>query len=178
MEVLQTSALPLGDGASELPTEEDGRLAQPRWPRGLQCPTSRMTAMLVLQSCRPEGTRGAARSNPRVKRARPVRQGPWRHKEFWSGKRDSNPRLRPWQGRTLPLSYSRPLPNHEFTTKASAGGTGRSAPVAPEASGRQVTHRPGPCRTGRSAQPRKPPTCSPPLIAAAHAPETCDRESA
>jgi hypothetical protein len=28
-------------------------------------------------------------------------------KEWWSGKRDSNPRLRPWQGRTLPLSYSR-----------------------------------------------------------------------
>ena len=25
------------------------------------------------------------------------------------GKRDSNPRLRPWQGRTLPLSYSRSL---------------------------------------------------------------------
>src|SRR5260221_1787360 len=31
---------------------------------------------------------------------------PRRFKE-WSGKRDSNPRLRPWQGRTLPLSYSR-----------------------------------------------------------------------
>ena len=29
--------------------------------------------------------------------------------EGWSGKRDSNPRLRPWQGRTLPLSYSRSL---------------------------------------------------------------------
>src|SRR5678809_1621706 len=29
----------------------------------------------------------------------------------WSGKRDSNPRLRPWQGRTLPLSYSRPRRN-------------------------------------------------------------------
>ena len=28
-------------------------------------------------------------------------------KKLWSGKRDSNPRLRPWQGRTLPLSYSR-----------------------------------------------------------------------
>jgi hypothetical protein len=27
--------------------------------------------------------------------------------QYWSGKRDSNPRLRPWQGRTLPLSYSR-----------------------------------------------------------------------
>jgi hypothetical protein len=25
----------------------------------------------------------------------------------WSGKRDSNPRPRPWQGRALPLSYSR-----------------------------------------------------------------------
>ena len=30
-----------------------------------------------------------------------------RHKKKWSGKRDLNPRLRPWQGRTLPLSYSR-----------------------------------------------------------------------
>ena len=27
--------------------------------------------------------------------------------ECWSGRRDLNPRLRPWQGRTLPLSYSR-----------------------------------------------------------------------
>src|SRR5215475_14213653 len=27
--------------------------------------------------------------------------------ELWSGRRDLNPRLRPWQGRTLPLSYSR-----------------------------------------------------------------------
>ena len=53
MEVLQTSALPLGDGA----------------------------------------VRTAARAAPEDRR--------------WSGKRDSNPRLRPWQGRTLPLSYSR-----------------------------------------------------------------------
>ena len=28
-------------------------------------------------------------------------------KKIWSGRRDLNPRLRPWQGRTLPLSYSR-----------------------------------------------------------------------
>src|SRR5512136_1303489 len=26
---------------------------------------------------------------------------------LWSGKRDLNPRLQPWQGCTLPLSYSR-----------------------------------------------------------------------
>src|SRR2546425_755152 len=28
----------------------------------------------------------------------------------WSGKRESNPRLQPWQGCTLPLSYSRSRP--------------------------------------------------------------------
>src|SRR6188508_1840098 len=28
-------------------------------------------------------------------------------KELWSGRRDSNPRPRPWQGRALPLSYTR-----------------------------------------------------------------------
>src|SRR5690349_4648532 len=27
----------------------------------------------------------------------------------WSGRRDSNPRPRPWQGRALPLSYTRVL---------------------------------------------------------------------
>ncbi len=32
---------------------------------------------------------------------------PERPEENWSGRRDLNPRLRPWQGRTLPLSYSR-----------------------------------------------------------------------
>jgi hypothetical protein len=29
------------------------------------------------------------------------------HQKFWSGRRDSNPRPRPWQGRALPLSYTR-----------------------------------------------------------------------
>ena len=29
----------------------------------------------------------------------------------WSGKRDLNPRLQPWQGCTLPLSYSRSVKN-------------------------------------------------------------------
>jgi hypothetical protein len=28
---------------------------------------------------------------------------------IWSGRRDSNPRPRPWQGRALPLSYTRIL---------------------------------------------------------------------
>ena len=53
-------------------------------------------------------------SGPHVaERACPGGRGP-RSKQ-WSGKRDSNPRLRPWQGRTLPLSYSRSpelLPYH------------------------------------------------------------------
>jgi hypothetical protein len=37
-----------------------------------------------------------------------------RHKKKWSGKRDLNPRLRPWQGRTLPLSYSRSVKSHFY----------------------------------------------------------------
>ena|GEM_PF-1792472 len=32
----------------------------------------------------------------------------WLCRLQWSGKRDLNPRLQPWQGCTLPLSYSRP----------------------------------------------------------------------
>src|SRR5206468_5517788 len=50
----------------------------------------------------------------------------------WSGKRESNPRLQPWQGCTLPLSYSRSRPGTPgvrrsyraipWTVKASAGG--------------------------------------------------------
>src|ERR1700737_1969920 len=33
----------------------------------------------------------------------------WEGKSSWSGRRDSNPRPRPWQGRALPLSYTRIL---------------------------------------------------------------------
>ena len=66
VEVLQTSALPLGDGADR------------------------------------------ARNTERASRARvTLQQLTTESSEEWSGKRDSNPRLRPWQGRTLPLSYSR-----------------------------------------------------------------------
>src|SRR5581483_9295643 len=39
--------------------------------------------------------------------------------ENWSGRRDLNPRLRPWQGRTLPLSYSRSA--HSIINKRSGG---------------------------------------------------------
>ena len=34
-------------------------------------------------------------------------QSKLRRSEDWSGRRDSNPRPRPWQGRALPLSYTR-----------------------------------------------------------------------
>jgi hypothetical protein len=47
-------------------------------------------------------------------------------KKSWSGRRDSNPRPRPWQGRALPLSYTR---IREFGgTEAPA--TGRAMPNA------------------------------------------------
>ena len=44
-----------------------------------------------------------------------------RHFKKWSGKRDSNPRLRPWQGRTLPLSYSRPARPDSVHNRPHAG---------------------------------------------------------
>src|SRR4029453_3031044 len=45
--------------------------------------------------------------------------------EGWSGKRDSNPRLRPWQGRTLPLSYSRSRRTHSVPQRSRAGKVAR-----------------------------------------------------
>ena len=47
--------------------------------------------------------------------------------KFWSGRRDSNPRPRPWQGRALPLSYTRIL---DFLWAASAPPTRRPMPKA------------------------------------------------
>ena len=41
------------------------------------------------------------------RRPRFFQRTPPRLQNIWSGRRDLNPRLRPWQGRTLPLSYSR-----------------------------------------------------------------------
>jgi hypothetical protein len=77
MEVLQTSALPLGDGAGRTNCFRAGRSGR------------------VLKGA--TTARGEGGQTHHVSGS-----------EGWSGKRDSNPRLRPWQGRTLPLSYSRP----------------------------------------------------------------------
>ena len=41
-----------------------------------------------------------------------------RRQKKWSGKRDLNPRLRAWQGRTLPLSYSRSESNKLYPSQA------------------------------------------------------------
>ena len=58
-------------------------------------------------------------------------------KKFWSGRRDSNPRPRPWQGRALPLSYTR---IREF------GGD-----IAP-ATGRAMPNAARECNSGRTAK--------------------------
>jgi hypothetical protein len=66
--------------------------------------------------------------------------------ESWSGKRDSNPRLRPWQGRTLPLSYSR-SPDNKTTIRPI-----RIQPRSPERSdnaGRDRSPRRRPAEAGR-----------------------------
>ena len=65
--------------------------------------TGRRTARASATSGAPSTPVGEASSARSGARPAGARRG-------WSGKRDSNPRLRPWQGRTLPLSYSRPAP--------------------------------------------------------------------
>src|SRR3981081_3613093 len=63
------------------------------------------------------------------------------HLKFWSGRRDSNPRPRPWQGRALPLSYTR---IREIIGDRSPT-TGRAMPnAAPEC------NSPGEVRLGRN----------------------------
>jgi hypothetical protein len=47
---------------------------------------------------------------------------------WWSGKRDLNPRLQPWQGCTLPLSYSRNI--EIYTIGAARLSTSLSGPDA------------------------------------------------
>src|SRR5258708_36142178 len=94
VEVLQTSALPLGDGASRRALK---KLAAREGPL-VQAITKPLGDLPARGA---EWALGAPRSGARV-------SGGGTPEENWSGKRDSNPRLRPWQGRTLPLSYSRP----------------------------------------------------------------------
>jgi integrase len=89
MEVLQTSALPLGDGAPRRAMDEC--IARPWSPPARGLPTG----------CPPPRQRRFGAALRRSAPSNSARGGEW------SGKRDSNPRLRPWQGRTLPLSYSR-----------------------------------------------------------------------
>ena len=60
------------------------------------------------RSGRPEQSTDSARNSRSESSSNPC--------EGWSGKRDSNPRLRPWQGRTLPLSYSRSSAKTQRTT--------------------------------------------------------------
>jgi hypothetical protein len=60
--------------------------------------------------------------------------------KYWSGRRDSNPRPRPWQGRALPLSYTRIL-------QEPANGWPPGAPPMPK--------RAADCNTGNNASKPK-----------------------
>ena len=66
------------------------------WPRRWRGPDGRD---------RSRHASGGARRGARLGRRPAARLGP--ASESWSGRRDSNPRRPPWQGGTLPLSYSR-----------------------------------------------------------------------
>ena len=104
MEVLQTSALPLGDGAPETTKPAVARATKP--PAGAGCQRDTQSGHRSPDDSRTRPER-SGHWDPRSAGRQSGCRGPRRSKK-WSGKRDSNPRLRPWQGRTLPLSYSRP----------------------------------------------------------------------
>jgi hypothetical protein len=71
--------------------------------------------------------------------------------KIWSGRRDSNPRPRPWQGRALPLSYTR---IREIAGDRSPA-TGRAMPnAAPECNSRREVRRGGiKCQNPRDIRP-------------------------
>ena len=106
MEVLQTSALPLGDGAGRTNCVGAGKSGRES--------DAGTTARV-----------GAGEMHHRFVIRRPLAD---QASEGWSGKRDSNPRLRPWQGRTLPLSYSR---SRRKLSVTHAFETGQDSPAAP-----------------------------------------------
>ncbi len=107
MEVLQTSALPLGDGA---PRRDSAVRLKPDT-------TSRYYVLFHLYAR--DGLSGPGGSDNSVRRGEGEGSSKVKSRklkvENWSGKRDSNPRLRPWQGRTLPLSYSRSAASQSTT---------------------------------------------------------------
>ena len=116
MEVLQTSALPLGDGAGWKRSIGAG-VVRPRLGARTTA-TARLTARVRLKADTTYDRGLVLHSGPGP--PTPLRgfgatTSAWLQSGSWSGKRDSNPRLRPWQGRTLPLSYSRPRRNLSVT---------------------------------------------------------------
>ena len=112
MEVLQTSALPLGDGADQncaARSKPDTTFPSLLWD-GISDSARRTGSQTRTLGSQTQTVMCSRRSRHRDPRSREHARRRDLALQKWSGKRDSNPRLRPWQGRTLPLSYSRPQP--------------------------------------------------------------------
>src|SRR5206468_4973648 len=78
-------------------------------------PVVRLFPRVALASAATTGKAQVGRGPTLEGGSRALRKARAADEKDWSGKRDSNPRLRPWQGRTLPLSYSRP--SRQSTTR-------------------------------------------------------------
>jgi hypothetical protein len=70
------------------------------------CTMISATSIWSTKPCNPSTTRSARGCHPCLRYV-VLPMCPGRTKKIWSGRRDSNPRPRPWQGRALPLSYTR-----------------------------------------------------------------------
>ena len=106
MRVLQTLALPLGYGAV-LFGAGDGIAAQAVFRLSLSYAPFYSTRRLRRQeTCRTPSPHPVTIHNPQSAEFATANESFFL---FWSGRRDSDPRLSPWQGDTLPLSHSRAL---------------------------------------------------------------------
>src|ERR1700733_10605632 len=79
-------------------------VAEKEWRRGSE---SNRRIKVLQTSPLPLGYRAPAQYVSVPCKKSPSRVEDWSGRKLWSGRRGSNPRHRPWQGRALPLSYSR-----------------------------------------------------------------------
>ncbi len=100
--------------AAELPVPSDSRtmfrlmgLPSPGHETTLQPLVSEHRTSLPTRKGFHDFQRMGAKSDKATKRWPVVWLQLCHFREFWSGRRGSNPRPRPWQGRALPLSYTR-----------------------------------------------------------------------
>ena len=111
-----------------------------------RCSTGTRTRLLSTEKpvldplLRPSAATQGCCCDPRVIFGVMVNEKPGNYAGFrWSGRRDLNSRRRPWQGRTLPLSYSRGLSTAGVFRSGAGRCQGKNRGRDAEGPGRRLT---------------------------------------